>query len=90
MARAKTPSILQDLSYMEPFEGFGDSVAPRYGGPSAKYTYLEDGKRFLKAVAAELPTLTFKIKSNPAGVESAGDLSMTAWSGHRVVYCALI
>lgn len=91
MARATTPSTLQDLSYETSIDnGFGDAVSPRHGGPSAKYTYMERCKRFLKAISLQLPTLTFKVSSNPAGPGSPGDVSMLAWRGAQVIHCALV
>lgn len=70
---------LGDLRYADAGDGYGDVVAPRHGGPSAKYAYLRDCKKFLRLVAKELPSgLACKVMVNPGGFGVPGDACLAA------------
>lgn len=70
--------------------GYGDEVAPRNGGPSAKYVYLRDCKKFLRAVAAGLPSeFACKVESNPGGFAVPGDAHLVASRGDLILYVSV-
>jgi len=71
---------LKDLTYktLAPCGGYGDVVPPKHGGPSAKYIYLRDCKRFLRLVARELGWKEYKISANPGGFGVPGDAQLCA------------
>lgn len=96
MKKPKAPITLGDVKYLSIGDGyfFGDSVAPRHGGPSAKYLFLDVGKRFYKAVAADLlervPHFTSKVHIIAAGPASPGDVSMSGWMHQRAIYSSFV
>lgn len=96
MARAKTPPTLRDLAYVSIADGyfFGDSVAPQHGGPSAKYLYLDLGKKFLKTVhsclVAGAESVMTKVSINPGGPAIAGDVSLSGEVDGWVVHVTLV
>jgi hypothetical protein len=96
MKKSKSPLTLGDLKYLSVEDSyfFGDVVSPRHGGPSAKFSYLDVGKKFYKevaaAIAAKLPNFTSKITTNAAGPVVAGDVSMVGQIHQRTVYSSLL
>jgi hypothetical protein len=96
MKKPKTPITLGDVKYLSIGDGyfFGDSLAPRHGGPSAKYLFIDVGRKFYKAVAAEIlervPHFTSKITVNAGGPAVAGDVSMGGWMHQRALYSSLV
>jgi len=72
-------------------EGFGDTVAPRHGGPSAKYAFLRDAKRFLRAVAKGLPSeVQTKVTECAGGFAVPGSASLNGYCRERHLHVSLV
>lgn len=91
---------LGDLRYEDASDSYGDPVSPRHGGPSSKYVYLRDCKKFLRLVAKGLPLgrpvegrpseLSCRVKDNPGGPAVPGDASLEASREGVVLNVALV
>lgn len=83
---------LKDLKYetLAPCGGYGDVVPPKHGGPSAKYLYLRDCKRFLRQMAKDLGLKEYQISANPGGVGVPGDVQLCASFDSLVLNVALV
>lgn len=81
--------MLSDLTYPSFSEGFGDEIPPRFGGPSPKYIFLRDAKKFLRQIAKGIPGKA-KVKSNPGGIAVPGEAYLSSSEDGRVLFVCVV